>query len=126
MAKNYVKELIVSLSLEKANLIVDEAIKLGRKNNMLPLTVAVLDAGGHLQSFQREDGSGILRGRTDTGGYCTQNYESSKSCWEGFKTGHIWFARENTPTPRSRGGFYPCRSCVTRGNPCVNRTSGDC
>ena len=67
MVKNLVKELIVSLSLEKANLIVDEAIKLGRENNMLPLTVAVLDAGGHLQSFQREDGSGILRGDIATG-----------------------------------------------------------
>ena len=67
MVKNHVKELIVSLSLEKANLIVDEAIKLGRENNMLPLTVAVLDAGGHLQSFQREDSSGILRGDIATG-----------------------------------------------------------
>ena len=28
---------------------------------MDPLTVAVLDSGGHLLSFQREDGSGILR-----------------------------------------------------------------
>ena len=34
---------------------------------MLPLTVAVLDVGGHLQSFQREDGSGILRGDIATG-----------------------------------------------------------
>ena len=61
MAEYYVKELIVSLPLEKANVIVDEALKIGRENNMLPLTVSVLDSGGHLLSFQREDGSGILR-----------------------------------------------------------------
>ena len=28
---------------------------------MEPLSVAVLDAGGHLIAFKREDGSGILR-----------------------------------------------------------------
>ena len=61
MAEYYVKELIVSLPLEKANVIVDEALKIGRENNMLPLTVSVLDSGGQLLSFQREDGSGILK-----------------------------------------------------------------
>ena len=67
MAEYYVKELIVSLPLEKANVIVDEALKIGRENNMLPLTVSVLDSGGHLLSFQREDGSGILRGDLASG-----------------------------------------------------------
>ena len=67
MAEYYVKELIVSLPLEKANVIVDEALKIGRENNMLPLTVSVLDSGGHLLSFQREDGSGILRGDIASG-----------------------------------------------------------
>ena len=67
MAEYYVKELIVSLPLEKANVIVDEALKIGRDNNMLPLTVSVLDSGGHLLSFQREDGSGILRGDIASG-----------------------------------------------------------
>lgn len=28
---------------------------------MRPMTVAVLDAGGHLVAIQRQDGSGILR-----------------------------------------------------------------
>ena len=27
----------------------------------MPLTVAVLDAGGHLVALEREDGSGIMR-----------------------------------------------------------------
>ena len=61
MSKYYVKGIIVSLPLKKANGIVDEALRVGREENMLPLTVAVLDSGGHLLSFQREDGSGILR-----------------------------------------------------------------
>ena len=33
----------------------------GREIGAAPLTVAVLDAGGHLVALQREDGSGILR-----------------------------------------------------------------
>ena len=67
MAEYYVKELIVSLPLGKANVIVDGALKIGRENNMLPLTGSVLDSGGHLLSFQREDGSGILRGDIASG-----------------------------------------------------------
>ncbi len=49
------------LSLELANRIVEGALKHGRKTSCAPLTVAVLDAGGHLIAFQREDRSGILR-----------------------------------------------------------------
>ena len=62
MTNYFVKDILVSLPLDTANLIVNEALRIGRLENMLPLTVAVLDAGGHLVSFQREDGSGILRG----------------------------------------------------------------
>ena len=61
MSENNLKGIIVSLPLERANGIVDEALRVGREENMQPLTVAVLDSGGHLLSFQREDGSGILR-----------------------------------------------------------------
>ena len=67
MSNNYVKGILVSLPLSKANGIVEEALRLGRAEKMLPLTVAVLDVGGHLLSFQREDGSGILRGDIATG-----------------------------------------------------------
>jgi uncharacterized protein GlcG (DUF336 family) len=49
------------LSLELANRIIEGALKHGRKTSCAPLTVAVLDAGGHLIAFQREDRSGILR-----------------------------------------------------------------
>jgi len=53
--------LIVTLPLEKANGIVLQALQEARSYEIQPLTIAVLDAGGHLVSFQREDGSGILR-----------------------------------------------------------------
>jgi len=51
----------VSLSLQQASIIVDEALRLGREEDMLPLTVVVLDAGGKLVAMKCEDGSGILR-----------------------------------------------------------------
>lgn len=49
------------LELEQANTIIREALGEARRTGCAPLTVAVLDAGGHLKSFAREDGSGILR-----------------------------------------------------------------
>lgn len=49
------------LTLEAAVAIVDGTLAAGRRHRMMPLTVAVLDAGGHLVAFKREDGSGILR-----------------------------------------------------------------
>ncbi len=49
------------LTLAHANTIVPAALAHGRAQAFAPLTVAVLDAGGHLVAMQREDGSGILR-----------------------------------------------------------------
>jgi uncharacterized protein GlcG (DUF336 family) len=49
------------LPLEAARKIVAVAIETGRQEELQPLTVAVLDIGGHLIAFEREDGSGILR-----------------------------------------------------------------
>ncbi|MDR3525250.1 MAG: heme-binding protein [Acetobacteraceae bacterium] len=37
------------------------ALQEGRSRNLAPLVVAVLDAGGHLMNFKREDNAGILR-----------------------------------------------------------------
>ena len=51
----------MSVTLAQASIIVDVALKKGRETNCAPLTVAVLDAGGHLVAFKREDKSGILR-----------------------------------------------------------------
>lgn len=57
MAGNELENLKMGLPLDAAGRIVDAVLAAG----MLPLTVAVLDAGGHLVAFKREDGSGILR-----------------------------------------------------------------
>ena len=51
----------MSVTLAQASTIVDVALKKGRETDCAPLTVAVLDAGGHLVTFKREDRSGILR-----------------------------------------------------------------
>jgi uncharacterized protein GlcG (DUF336 family) len=49
------------LSLAKADAIIDAALRLGRERQFAPLTVLVLDAGGHAIALKREDGSAILR-----------------------------------------------------------------
>ena len=49
------------LTLAQATTILDTALKKGREKNFAPLSVALLDAGGHLVAFKREDKSGILR-----------------------------------------------------------------
>ena len=49
------------ISLAQANTIVDTALAAGRKANMQPLTVVVLDAGGHVICCKREDNSSIMR-----------------------------------------------------------------
>ena len=49
------------LTLAQAAAIVDAALAKGRDTRSAPLSVAVLDAGGHLVAFKREDQSGILR-----------------------------------------------------------------
>ena len=50
-----------SLTLAQASTIVDTALQTGRDAKFSPLSVVVLDAGGHLVAFKREDKSGILR-----------------------------------------------------------------
>ncbi len=49
------------LLLSHASVIVDAALAKGREFECQPLTVSVLDAGGHLLALKREDRSGILR-----------------------------------------------------------------
>ncbi len=50
-----------SLDLATASRITDEALRLRQAHHLLPLAVAVLDAGGNTVSFRREDGCGVLR-----------------------------------------------------------------
>src|SRR5262245_46498084 len=49
------------LKLAQANAIIEAARAEARNQNLAPLAVAVLDAGGHLVAFQREDGAGLVR-----------------------------------------------------------------
>ncbi len=51
----------MKLSLDQADIIITGALKHAADAGYDPLTVAVLDAGGHLLAFKRQDGSGILR-----------------------------------------------------------------
>ena len=51
----------MSITLAQASTIVDVALKTGRERNMKPLVVLVLDAGGHIVAYKREDKTGILR-----------------------------------------------------------------
>ncbi len=50
-----------SLPLEIAERMIDAAIAVRRKEKLLPLAIAVLDAGGNLVAFKRENGCGVLR-----------------------------------------------------------------
>lgn len=55
------------LTLEAANRIIEGARAKGRELGLAPLTVVVLDAGGHMVALAREDGSGIARVEIATG-----------------------------------------------------------
>jgi uncharacterized protein GlcG (DUF336 family) len=52
---------MTGLTLEAASTIIDRALSEGRARGFQPLTVAVLDAGGHLMALKREDKSSLLR-----------------------------------------------------------------
>jgi uncharacterized protein GlcG (DUF336 family) len=49
------------ITLDQAQTIVSGAIKEARALGLKPISVAVLDAGGHMIAFAREDGSSNLR-----------------------------------------------------------------
>lgn len=50
-----------SLTLDAASAILDSALAYSRAENMLPMTVVILDAGGKMIASKSEDGSGIMR-----------------------------------------------------------------
>jgi uncharacterized protein GlcG (DUF336 family) len=51
----------MSLTLAQASTIVDAALAKARDLGLAPMTIVVLDAGGHAVALKREDKSGILR-----------------------------------------------------------------
>ena len=48
---------MAGISLNKARTIVRKALAKGQELELKPLSVVVLDAGGHVQAFEREDGA---------------------------------------------------------------------
>jgi uncharacterized protein GlcG (DUF336 family) len=61
------KETRMKLTLEKASIIVDQALAKAREMKIRPLCVAVLDDGGNLIALKREDNASILRPQIATG-----------------------------------------------------------
>ncbi|MBO9432639.1 heme-binding protein [Ruegeria sp. R13_0] len=58
----------MAISLRKARTIIRKALEEGRRLELKPLSVVVLDAGGHVIAFEREDGAapgrfGIAQGK---------------------------------------------------------------
>ncbi|SFS72287.1 Uncharacterized conserved protein GlcG, DUF336 family [Sulfitobacter marinus] len=47
----------MTVSLEQARIIIAQTFKKGSELGLKPLSVVVLDAGGHVQAFEREDGA---------------------------------------------------------------------
>jgi uncharacterized protein GlcG (DUF336 family) len=50
-----------AITLEQADTIIQKAIDKRKELGLAPLTVAILDPGGHLVAFKREDNSSLLR-----------------------------------------------------------------
>lgn len=47
----------MSISLRKARVMIRKTLEKGRELELKPLSVVVLDAGGHVLAFEREDGA---------------------------------------------------------------------
>ena len=61
---------MTTITLRKARTIIAGALAKGREAGMKPLAVCVLDAGGHLKAFERQDGASngrfeIARGKAN-------------------------------------------------------------
>jgi uncharacterized protein GlcG (DUF336 family) len=52
---------VTSITLSEAKLIIATAFDRGTALQLLPLSVVVLDSGGHVKAFERQDGASILR-----------------------------------------------------------------
>jgi uncharacterized protein GlcG (DUF336 family) len=58
---------MTALTLAAAKTIIDAAFAKGIELGLRPLGVSVLDAGGHLIAFQRQDGASFLRPQMSAG-----------------------------------------------------------
>lgn len=55
------RKILTEVTLENANNIINDVLNYSTRKKMAPLSVCVLDSGGHLKAFQRQDNAGILR-----------------------------------------------------------------
>jgi uncharacterized protein GlcG (DUF336 family) len=58
---------MTTLSLAQANKIIAKALERAREMKIKPVSVVVLDDGGHLKAMQREDGASMFRFDVATG-----------------------------------------------------------
>lgn len=102
---------MASLTLAQAQTIVAEALRKGRELGLKPLTVVVLDAGGHALALLREDGSSNLRPGIATG-------KASGALALGISSRKIADMAADRPTfvgslgPISQGGIIPAAGGV--------------
>jgi len=86
---------MAELSLTRARTIIRKALATGRDEGFKPLSVVVLDTGGHVKAFEREDGdrTGALRHRP----------------WQGLWRDHAGDRRPRANGPRRTAGLFPRR-----------------
>lgn len=58
---------MANVTLAQANTIIENALKKGEEMGLKPLTVAVLDSGGHLKALARADGGSAMRAEMASG-----------------------------------------------------------
>jgi uncharacterized protein GlcG (DUF336 family) len=87
---------MAGITLGQASAIVDAALRKARELECAPLAIAVLDDGGHLKAFAREDGAGIVRPQIAMG-----------KAWGalGMGMGSRAFARRVAEQPQQRAFF---------------------
>jgi uncharacterized protein GlcG (DUF336 family) len=87
---------VAGITLRQASTIVEGALQKARETGCAPLAVAVLDDGGHLKAFAREDGAGIVRPEIAMG-----------KAWGalGMGMGSRAFARRVTEQPQQQAFF---------------------
>jgi len=93
------------LSLADAQSIVKEALGIARRNKFPPLTIALLDSGGHLKAFASEDGSGTQRGQIAQG-------KANAALGMGFGSGEFHSLVKNNVLPEM---FAVCINGATNG-----------
>lgn len=96
----------MAITLEQAQTVVEVALRKAREMQCAPMTVAVLDDGGHLKAFGREDGAGIIRPQIAFG-----------KAWGalGMGMGSRAFAKRLADNPQQQGPFFAALGAMSDG-----------